>query len=113
MVNLRVMSGATLAFSTNRGAHCISMYTADSPSGYPSWSGIIKLTALCITFQALPVTGDNDLENDLEETGEVNADEERREIALMLLVRNYLLSKGARSVITDNRRQMKYSSPDK
>ena len=31
-VNLRVTSGATPAFSTNRGVHCISMYTAGPPS---------------------------------------------------------------------------------
>ena len=28
--------GATPAFSTNRGVHCISMYTAGLPSGHPS-----------------------------------------------------------------------------
>ena len=31
-VNLRVMFGATPAFSTNRGVHCISVYTAGPPS---------------------------------------------------------------------------------
>ena len=36
MVNLRVTSGATSAFSTNRGVHNISMYTAGSPSRHPS-----------------------------------------------------------------------------
>ena len=34
-VNLRVTSGATAAFSTNRGVHCISMCTAGPPSGHP------------------------------------------------------------------------------
>ena len=36
MVNLRVMSGATCAFSTNRGVHCISMYIAAPTSRHPS-----------------------------------------------------------------------------
>ena len=31
VLNLRVMSGATPAFFTNRGVHCISMYTAGLP----------------------------------------------------------------------------------
>ena len=35
-VNLRVTSGTTSAFSTNTGAHCTSMYTADSPSRHLS-----------------------------------------------------------------------------
>ena len=35
-VNLRVMSGATPAFSTNRGVHFASVYMTDSPSRYPS-----------------------------------------------------------------------------
>ena len=35
-VNLRVMSGATPAFSTNRGVHCIRVYTAGPPSRHPS-----------------------------------------------------------------------------
>ena len=36
VVNLRVTSGATPAFSTNRGVHCISVYTAGPPSRHPS-----------------------------------------------------------------------------
>ena len=36
-VNLRVMSGATPAFSTNRGVHCTSVYTAGMPSRHPSY----------------------------------------------------------------------------
>ena len=35
-LNLRVISGATPAFSINRGAHCISVYTAGPPCGHPS-----------------------------------------------------------------------------
>ena len=35
-VNLRVMSGATPAFSTKRGVHCIRVYTAGPPSRHPS-----------------------------------------------------------------------------
>ena len=36
VVNVRVTSGATPAFSTNRGEHYISSYTTDSPSRHPS-----------------------------------------------------------------------------
>ena len=35
-VNLRVTSGATSAFSTHRGVHCISMYTTGLPSRLPT-----------------------------------------------------------------------------
>ena len=35
-VNPRVTSGATPAFSTNSGVHCISVYTAGPPSRHPS-----------------------------------------------------------------------------
>ena len=36
-VNLRVTSGATPAFSNNRGVHCIGgVYTTGPPSGHPS-----------------------------------------------------------------------------
>ena len=50
---LRVTSGATPAFSTNRGVHCISMFTADSPSGHPSCkqrrAGNSRLSSLTLT----------------------------------------------------------------
>ena len=36
MVNLRVMSGVTSGFLTNKGVHWISVYTADSPSRHLS-----------------------------------------------------------------------------
>ena len=35
-VILKVTSGATPAFSTNRGVHCISMYTAWQPVTFPT-----------------------------------------------------------------------------
>ena len=35
-VNLRVTFGATPAFTTNGGVHCISVCTADWPSRHPS-----------------------------------------------------------------------------
>ena len=35
-MNLRVTSDATPTFSTNRGVHCISVYTAGPPSGHES-----------------------------------------------------------------------------
>ena len=34
-LNPRVTSGATPAFFTNRGVHCIGVYTAGLPSGHP------------------------------------------------------------------------------
>ena len=36
-VNLRIKSGTTLAFSTNRSVNCISKYTAGLPSRHPPW----------------------------------------------------------------------------
>ena len=36
MVNLKLISGATPAFSTTSGVHCISVYTAGLPSRLPS-----------------------------------------------------------------------------
>ena len=50
-VSLRVMSDATSAFSTNRGVHCASMYTAGLPSRHPSCKQRIA------NFGAFPSTG--------------------------------------------------------
>ena len=62
MVNLRAMSGTTSAFSTNRGVHCISVYTADWPSRHPSCKqqrvgsgGLLTLGSSEIRSRACPL----------------------------------------------------------
>ena len=49
-VNLRVMSGATTVFSTNRGVHCISVYTAGPPSRHPLMQAVESRQWWMLTF---------------------------------------------------------------
>ena len=52
-VNLRVTSGATPAFSTNRGVHCISMCTASPPTGHPLYKQQ-RTGSWLVTWAAVP-----------------------------------------------------------
>ena len=66
-VNVRVISSASPAFSTSRGVHCTSMYTAGLPSRHPSCKqqragngGLLTWTAVRFSFR-LPAQQANTL----------------------------------------------------
>ena len=68
VVNLKVVSGATLTFSTNKGVHFFSMHTANLPSGHPSckqrragscglltWAAVSKFYTIFVLGYCLPL----------------------------------------------------------